>query len=453
MDTDTIAAIATASGNAGIGVIRVSGNHAATIAEQLTGQQPEPRYATLSSFRDSNGDVIDSGIALFFPGPHSFTGQDVLELQAHGGSVVMDMLLREVLSLGARLAKPGEFSQRAFLNDKIDLLQAEAIADVIESRSETALRSAQRSLSGEFSRQVYATVEQCIRLRVYAEAAIDFPDEEIDLLEDQQILSGLDDLESAIDAIHASANQGCLLKNGLTMVITGKPNAGKSSLLNQLAGSGVAIVSPEAGTTRDAIREDIQISGMPVRVIDTAGIRDTDNAVELEGVERARAELDKADIILLVVDLTDPNNATTSNDLLAHLGFDAGHTLPVVVAYNKIDCVDQKPSCKGDKSGATIKLSAKSGDGIDLLKKAVGEIVGFNNAEESGFIARRRHLDALSRAQEALKSGKNQLLQHAAGELLAEDLRQVQHCLGEITGAVSPDDLLGEIFSSFCIGK
>ncbi len=441
---DTIAAIATPPGNGGVGIIRISGPAALDIARHVTGKSPKPRYALFSSFLDNDGSIIDSGLALYFPGPASFTGEDVLELQGHGGSVVMDMLLRRVLSLGARPANPGEFSQRAFLNNKIDLAQAEAIADLITSSTEQAVRSAQQSMQGVFSEQINELIDELIELRVYIEAAIDFVDEEIDFLSDGMVASKIEHLSGKIAKIHATAQQGRLLHDGMTVVLAGKPNAGKSSLLNALAGFDAAIVTDIAGTTRDVLRERIQLDGMPLHIIDTAGLRDSDNVVEQEGIRRAHREIEKADKVLLLLDSTEPENDALTDSL--HSATD------ITRIFNKIDLSGEPARIIESEKGASIYLSVKTGAGMDLLKQHLKQSVGFTETGDSIFIARRRHIQALSQAEQSLQSAAAQL-QNQAPELVAEDLRQAQNSLSEITGEFSSDDLLGEIFSSFCIGK
>ncbi|MDD2723271.1 MAG: tRNA uridine-5-carboxymethylaminomethyl(34) synthesis GTPase MnmE [Methylovulum sp.] len=443
-NSDTIAAIATPPGNGGVGIIRISGKTAPDIAKQLFGKIPVPRYATYCAFQDAGGEIIDSGISLYFPAPASYTGEDILELQGHGGAVVLDMLLRRVLALGARLARPGEFTERAFLNNKLDLAQAEAVADLIASSTEQSVRSAQKSMQGVFSAQIKELVEELTELRIYVEAAIDFVDEEIDFLSDGVVEKRLVELLERIARIQKTARQGRLLRDGMTIVLAGKPNAGKSSLLNALAGHEAAIVTDIAGTTRDVLRERIQLDGMPLHIIDTAGLRDSDNPVEQEGIRRAREEIHKADKILLLIDANDPDES-----LLA--------TLPqqsdVTRVYNKIDLLNLPPALRQTDQGCTIHLSIKTWAGMDLLLHHLKDSVGFNEATDNVFIARRRHLEALAHAHEAVETALNQLQINQAGELAAEDLRIAQQSLAEITGEFTSDDLLGRIFSSFCIGK
>lgn len=452
-DRETIAAVATAPGRGGIGVVRVSGPRAKAVAITLSGREPTPRHAHYGPFHADDGEVIDEGLLLFFPGPHSFTGEDVLELQGHGGPVVMDMLLQRCVALGVRLARPGEFSERAFLNDKLDLAQAEAIADLIEASSTQAARNAVRSLQGDFSRRVHQLTESLVQLRIYVEAAIDFPEEEIDFLADGRILALLQDLRAELSTVLHQAAQGALLRDGMTVVIAGRPNAGKSSLLNALAGREAAIVTDVAGTTRDVLREHIQIDSMPLHIIDTAGLRDTKDPVERIGVERAIKAIEDADRILLVIDASAANDEpqdSTWPELLSSRPDPAKTTL----VRNKADITGERAALTVDADGhSIISLSARSGDGLDLLRDHLKHCMGYDQTAESSFSARRRHLDALRQASLHLDHGHAQLTLAGAGELLAEDLRQAQQALGEITGAFSSDDLLGRIFSSFCIGK
>ncbi len=451
---ETIAAIATAQGRGGVGIVRLSGPLAKKAGEIICGRVLNPRYAHYGPFRAEDGLVLDEGIALFFPGPNSFTGEDVLELQGHGGPVVMDMLLQRCVSLGCRLARPGEFSERAFLNDKLDLAQAEAIADLIEASSAQAARNALRSLQGEFSKRVHALTEALIALRIYVEAAIDFPEEEIDFLADGHVLSMLEAVRRELSTVQREAGQGALLRDGMTVVIAGRPNAGKSSLLNQLAGREAAIVTDIAGTTRDILREHIHIDGMPLHVVDTAGLRATSDQVERIGVERALKAISEADRVLLVVDSTAPEAA---DPFALWPEFLEQRPAPgnVTLIRNKADLSGEAIGITHSDDGhATVTLSASdSGLGLDLLRDHLKACMGYEQTAESGFSARRRHLDALRLASDHLQHGHAQLTLAGAGELLAEDLRQAQQALGEITGAFSSDDLLGRIFSSFCIGK
>lgn len=454
LHTDTIAAIATPAGRGGVGIVRVSGPLARAIMVGVIGKTLAPRVAHYGSFlenkNDNDAQVLDQGIALFFAAPHSFTGEDVLELQGHGGPIILDCLLRETIRLGARLARPGEFSERAFLNDKMDLAQAEAIADLIDSSSEQAARSALRSLQGEFSRRIDALIEQLTQLRMYVEAAIDFPEEEIDFLGDGKIARDIEDLLDTLAAIIDNATQGSLMREGMTIVIAGAPNAGKSSLLNALAGAERAIVTPIAGTTRDVLREHIQIDGLPLHIIDTAGLRESPDEIEREGIRRAWQEIERADHVLLVTD-----SSASTVDPQSLWPTDAPVALaqkPLTLIRNKCDLSKLSPTLEIGAPNR-VTLSAKTGAGIELLRKHLQTCVGFRGNTEGIFLARRRHLDALNRARELLEHGQQQLLARCAGELLAEDLRVCQQTLGEITGAVSADALLGRIFSSFCIGK
>jgi tRNA modification GTPase len=445
LNPDTIAAIATPPGNGGVGVIRISGTLVTEIAKQLLNKSLIPRHALFSSFIDADGSVIDSGISLFFPAPASYTGEDILELQGHGGSVVLDMLLRRVISLGARLANPGEFTKRAFLNDKLDLAQAEAVADLIESSTEQSVRSAQKSMQGVFSAQINELVSELTELRIYVEAAIDFVDEEIDFLTDGVVENRIIRLLQSIQQIQKTAQQGRLLRDGMTVVLAGKPNAGKSSLLNALAGHEAAIVTDIAGTTRDVLRERIQLDGMPLHIIDTAGLRESDNSIEKEGIRRAHEEIQKADKILLLIDARE----SETEDLLKTLPTN----IDITKVYNKIDLLGISSGIKQTESGYSCYLSIKTGNGMDLLKQHLKQSVGFNEATDNVFIARRRHIEALRIGYDYISSALCQLQVSQAGELVAEDLRQAQMSLAEITGTITSDDLLGKIFSSFCIGK
>jgi tRNA modification GTPase len=446
--TETIAAVATPFGRGGIGIVRISGPHVRTLAEGVLGGVPSPRYATHCRFLDVDGCTIDEGIALFFPAPHSFTGEDVLELHGHGGPVVIDLVLKRVVQLGARLARPGEYSERAFLNGKLDLAQAEAIADLIDSSTAQAARSAVRSLQGELSTRVKALVEALIHLRMYVESAIDFPEEEIDFLADARVSTQLQDIRQALADLQLMAQQGCLLREGMTMVIAGLPNAGKSSLMNRLAARESAIVTETPGTTRDILREYISIDGMPLHIIDTAGLREAYDDAEREGVRRAWEAIHRADRVLLVVD--DCMGVTrTEQDILKRLECHP----PLTVIRNKIDLTGQAPGVSDMELGPCIALSAKTGEGMDLLKTHLKSVMGYQSTAEGTFIARRRHLEALRRAGEFLEEGNIQLREWGAGELLAEDLRQAQQALSEITGEFTTEDLLEQIFATFCIGK
>ena len=398
------------------------------------------RHALYAKFRDAENNIIDSGLAIYFPGPNSFTGEDVVELQGHGGPLVQDMLLAELIRLGARQARAGEFSERAFLNDKIDLAQAEAIADLINSSTAQAARGAMRSLEGAFSTEVHELLAEMVHLRMYVEAAIDFPEEEIDFLADAKVQSSIEKLQNSLDQTIRHAGQGRILRNGLRIVLAGEPNVGKSSLLNSLSGHEAAIVTEIAGTTRDTITETIDIDGLPVHIIDTAGLRDSDDVVEKIGIERAQQAMQNADHVLYLVDA---NKDEPMVDLKPLPG--------ATIVYNKIDLLDDKASQNLNADG--IKISATLGHGIDQLKNHIKAIAGYENDGESLFTARRRHLSALEQARDAVARGLIQLREHNAGELLADELLQAQNALNEITGAFTADDLLGEIFSGFCIGK
>jgi len=443
----TIVAIATPPGRGGIGIVRVSGPVVRRIAEAMLGRLPRPRHATFARFLGAAGQSIDQGLALFFPAPHSFTGEDVLELHGHGGTVVLDMMLARMLELGARLARPGEFSERAFLNGKMDLAQAEAVADLIDAGSASAAQSALRSLEGEFSGRVHALVEALTRLRMYVEAAIDFPEEEIDFLADERIAQELDALTRDIAGLLTSTQQGVLLHDGMTVVLAGPPNAGKSSLLNALARTETAIVSPIPGTTRDVLRERIHLDGMPLHVVDTAGLRDSRDEIETEGIRRARAQMERADRVLLVLD--DTVSGAIAEEVLKYLP----PGLPRTVIRNKIDLTGRSAGVTSRAGDIEIALSVKTGAGLDDLRRHLKECMGFQPAGEGTFMARRRHLDAIRRAQDHIARGEAQLKETRAGELLAEELRLAQQALSEITGEFTPEDLLGRIFSSFCIGK
>lgn len=447
-DTDTIAAIATPPGRGGVGMVRISGSLVASIAAEVLGGLPEPRQAALRIFRDADGEMLDGGLALHFPAPNSFTGEDVLELHGHGGPVVMDMLLARVLSLGARVARPGEFTQRAFLNDKIDLTQAEAIADLIDSGSSQAARAALRSLQGEFSVAVHSLTEAVTETRMHVEAAIDFPEEEVDFLADDVLHERIAAAIELCEQITAKAQQGALLREGMTVVIAGRPNAGKSSLLNRLAGYEAAIVTDIPGTTRDVLRERIHIDGMPLHIADTAGLREDADIVEAEGIRRAHNEMTRADRILYVIDAARSLDDESIRVELATLPTD----IPVSVVLNKIDLA-QAQSRYEQSQPPRLHLSATTGEGIDLLREHLKECMGFQGAGTGTISARRRHLDALNRAYGHLTEAQRQLTEQRAGELMAEELRQAQQCLGEITGEFTPDDLLGRIFTTFCIGK
>jgi tRNA modification GTPase len=444
-DTDTIAAIASAPGAAGIGVVRVSGPRVPAIAQALLGRAPDPRHAHLAAFHEGDGTLIDRGLLLHFPAPHSYTGEHVLELQGHGSVVLLDLLLKRVCALGARLARPGEFTERAFLNGKLDLAQAEAVADLIAARSEAGARAALHSLDGAFSRRVHASLNALVALRVHVEAAIDFPEEEIDFLADPAITSQLEALRAQLAELLVETRRGVRLADGLNVAIVGRPNAGKSSLLNALAQSERAIVTPIAGTTRDVLRETVSLDGAVLELADTAGLRHTEDEVEREGMRRARAELVRADLVLLVTDT-------------AHASADLGllDELPAAVArlvvVNKID-LDALPPRAETRAGLLhLWISARTGEGLDLLRAELKTRAGLGGGE-GAFSARRRHVAALESVQGHLDHAAAALAANRAGELAAEDLRHAQHALGEITGSYTSDDLLGAIFGSFCIGK
>ncbi|MBT8118671.1 MAG: tRNA uridine-5-carboxymethylaminomethyl(34) synthesis GTPase MnmE [Gammaproteobacteria bacterium] len=447
MNNDTIAAIATPTGLGGVGIIRVSGENAPLIAEKISGLCPAPRYAYYGTFSDKSENIVDSGLTLYFKKPFSFTGEDVVEFHAHGGPVVLDILLKEILQYDVRPARAGEFTERAFLNDKIDLAQAEAIADLITADSEQAARAAMRSMQGEFSALIHQLVEELISLRIYVESALDFPEEEIDFLADEAIAEQLDKVIEKLASVKQSATQGRLLKEGMTVVIAGKPNAGKSSLLNQLAGQESAIVTDVPGTTRDILREHIQIDGLPLHIVDTAGLRESEDVVEQEGVKRAKKMIEKADQLLFVVDINDDDRSE-----LQRLPDNIG----ITTVYNKIDTQHHAAqlieNAEGDHQ-AEIYLSAKTGDGVDILKSHLKKCMGYQQNNEGQFIARRRHLDAINNAEQYLRYAHVNLHELKAGELLAEELRMAQEELSSITGEFSSDDLLGRIFSDFCIGK
>ena len=451
--SDTIVAVATPPGYGGVGIVRISGKLAPQILQSITGKITKPRNAEYLAFNDQENQVIDMGLALYFPAPHSFTGEDVVELQGHGGPVVLELLVKEILALGARLAKPGEFSERAFLNDKIDLAQAEAIADLINSASELAARSAMRSLQGVFSETINQLVEKVLHLRMYVEAAIDFPEEEIDFLGDGIVSAKLNEIEKELKQILDEAKQGALLQEGINIVIAGKPNAGKSSLLNLLSGKDSAIVTDIPGTTRDVLKEYIAIDGVPAHIYDTAGLRDSDDIVEQEGVKRAKKQIELADMILFVFDGAE-TDLRHCEDILTHYQQDIlKQNKHVLVICNKIDKTDESPEVIQQAQFSLIKISAKTGVGLDLLRKQILQTVGIDKEVSGSFIARQRHLTALQDAYQTLVKAKAQFFKKAAGELLAEDLRYVQDYLGNITGQVTNDELLGNIFANFCIGK
>lgn len=445
--TTTIAAIATAPGKGGVGIVRISGPLALSIAINVCKNKLVDRKAVFSGFYQPDSDtLLDEGIALFFRGPNSFTGEDVVELQGHGGPVILDMLLDACIQAGATHASAGEFSERAFLNNKIDLTQAEAIADLIDSSSKASAKNAIQSLQGAFSKEINRLLDKVIDLRTFVEAAIDFPDEEIDFISESNVSSKLKTIIEQIEKVFQEANQGRMLQEGMNVVIAGKPNAGKSSLLNCLAGQETAIVTPIAGTTRDIIREKIVIDGLPIHITDTAGIHKSADIVEQEGIKRAKKAIETADAVLLVID--SQNSQDTHDDLLQNIDSETKLTR----IFNKIDLIDHPPRVQETATSTDIFVSAETEEGIDLLKAHLTKNLGLQQGE-SKFSARRRHLSALENAKNAALTGLNQLEHHGAAELLAEDLRYCQQSLSEITGQFTSDDLLGEIFSSFCIGK
>lgn len=445
---DTIVARATPPGRGGIAVLRVSGPATPGIADAILGRCPQPRLASLRPFLDASGDAIDQGIAIFFPAPHSYTGEHVLELHAHGGMAVVELLLERLVGLGARLARPGEFTERAFLNDKLDLLQAEAVADLIDAGSRSAARAASRSLQGAFSAAVLNLNELVTELRTYVEAAIDFPDEELDLPGDAGLQTRMAALDDAFQRLQATIRQGCLLRDGLHVVLAGRPNSGKSSLLNALAGHPAAIVSPVPGTTRDLVRESLELDGLPLHMVDTAGLRDSADAVEQEGMARARGQLQQADLAILVTDATAPDPTSA---LLAELP----PGIPAIAVRNKIDLTGEAPGPAPAPPGPApvIGVSALTGAGLGALRAAIKAAAGYQDPGESTVIARQRHQAILARAQAHFAEGQRALAERGAGELLAQELLAVQNLLAEITGEFTSDDLLGRIFASFCIGK
>ena len=443
-NADAIAAIATAAGRAGIGVVRVSGNALGGFTKALIGKIPTARLATLAKFRDSHGELIDQGIALYFPAPASYTGEDVLELHGHGGDAVLRSLLQRCLELGARMAQPGEFTQRAFLNDKLDLAQAEAVADLIDASTVEAARSAVRSLSGEFSQHIHGLVKELIDLRMLVEATLDFPEEEIDFLQAANTHGRLDDIEEKLKSVFAAAKQGSLLRAGIQVAIVGRPNAGKSSLLNQLAGEPLAIVTEIPGTTRDPVRAPIQIEGVPLHLVDTAGLRDTEDVVERLGVERSWAAAEQASIVLHLIDAT-LGSTKEDRGIRERLG-----EREVIEVFNKMDLIAAPAQLIASDSSTRIFISVKTGQGLDGLKAVLLRAVGWQPSGEGVFAARERHLHALTQARTHVQAARQQ---RAQLELLAEELRRAQNALSTITGEFSADDLLGEIFSRFCIGK
>ncbi len=448
---DTIVAIASPAGRGAVGIVRISGSEVPRIAAQILGGVPAPRQARLSRFFDAAGASLDQGLALYFPAPASFTGEHVLELQGHGGAQVLDLVLKRLLALGCRMARPGEFSERAFWNGKIDVLQAEAVADLIDAGSTAAARAAARSMQGEFSARVKELQSQLTGLRSYVEAAIDFPDEELDFLSDREVSGRLAQVFAGFDSITSAARQGALLREGLNVVIAGKPNAGKSSLLNRLAGDEVAIVTDLPGTTRDLLRQSLQLDGLPLNLIDTAGLRTALDVAEAEGIRRARGEMLRADRVIYVLDASLAEENTPAR-LAAELEL-LPREVPVTLVFNKIDLTEIAAHADEGGAPARVYLSALTGEGVDLLREHLKASAGYHDSESGALSARRRHLDALARAREHVKNAAAALRDTHAIELFAEDLRLAQHALGEITGEFTSEDLLGEIFASFCIGK
>ena len=441
---DTIVAAATPPGKGGIGVVRISGPGSEEIGLQMLGDLPAPRYATLATFRAAGGSPIDAGIALYFPAPDSFTGESVLELQGHGGPLIMSLLVDAAVALGARRAQPGEFSKRAFLNGKLDLAQAEAVADLIDSGTARGARAALRSLVGVFSKAVQELQEQLTRLRLHVEAAIDFPEEEIDFLDDAKLQKQIDKCADALALLNKATRLGSVLRDGFQVVIIGKPNAGKSSLLNALSGQEAAIVTEVAGTTRDILRESIDIDGLMVELVDTAGLRDDPDQIEAEGIRRARSALKNADAILWIQDAALALEKNHDEDI--------ADNIPLIILRNKTDVTGEPPGIQ-QNDPPVLNISAKTGAGLEALRETIRHIAGYENPGDGAFTARRRHIDALNLATRHFDRGLDALNKNKAGELFAEELRLAQKALGEITGSFTSDDLLGRIFSEFCIGK
>ena len=447
--TDTIVAAATPAGRGGIGIVRLSGPKVPELAAVLLGDLPRARHATFARFLEADGEPIDAGIALFFPAPHSYTGEHVLELHGHGGPQVMEALIMRALQLGARRALPGEFTQRAFLNDKLDLAQAEAVADLIDAGSREAARAAMRSLQGEFSEMVHGLTEAVIEMRTYVEAAIDFPEEEVDFLADRELGERFQKVRDHFDGVLDCARQGRLLREGMTVVIAGRPNAGKSSLMNRLAGYEAAIVTPIPGTTRDVVRERISIDGMPLHVLDTAGLREGGDLVEEEGIRRAQAEMQRADRVLFVIDAVADPGARGFAEQRARLPAD----VPVTLVFNKCDLSAGLPVADTFSGPPRLTVSALTGTGLDALRAHLKQVMGYHSAAAGTVSARARHLEALAQARAHTEAAARQLTESRAGELVAEELRAAQQCLSQITGEFTSDDLLGRIFAGFCIGK
>jgi len=445
--TDTITAIATPPGTGGVGIVRISGHDAANIAQKICQRFPDPRIATFTRFFNNKAELMDEGIVIFFPSPASFTGEDVVELHGHGGQIVLNNIIKTVINYGARLARPGEFSERSFLNGKLDLVQVEAIADLIESSTEQAAKLATRTLNGEFSKRIEQLRDRLIGLRSFIEASVDFPEDDIGIIQAEDVTERLNGLCAVVARIFKSANQGRLLRDGINVVIAGRPNSGKSSLLNALAGCESAIVTPIPGTTRDLLKERIHLDGLPLHIIDTAGLREISDVIEQEGIRRAKKEIEQADCILWIYENNDI--ASAELDAIMHI-----QTIKNIIwINNKIDLKNQKPGIEIKDGKQIISLSAKTGAGVDLLRENLKESVGYNNLLEGEFIARQRHLDALKRVSYHLEEAGKVFNATSAGELLAEELRLAQNALSEITGEFVTDDLLDEVFSRFCIGK
>jgi len=442
---ETICALASALGQSGIGIVRVSGPLAKPVSEKILQKELISRYVYYGAFYDNDNNVIDKGVAIFFPGPNSYTGEDVVEFQGHGGVSVLRKVLETIIASDIRLAEPGEFTKRAFLNGKMDLVQAEAVQDLIQSNSEESALSAVRSLTGEFSEKINQILSELISLRVFVEATIDFSDEEIDYLESHEVSNKLHLLKESLLNILETANQGAILRDGIHVAIAGKPNAGKSSLLNSLTKQSSAIVTDIAGTTRDVLKETIHVDGMPIHIIDTAGLHNSDNVIEQEGIRRAHNEINNADVVLLVYDSTD---SKVDLSILP----DSVKNKPTILVRNKIDLVNQKSLVQKNNNFLEIAISAKNREGIDSVRAALSDFAGLNSSIEGVFLARKRHIDAINETLNFINNAINQLNEESS-ELVAEDLRQAGIQLGQITGEFSSDDLLGEIFSSFCIGK
>ena len=450
-----IIALATAKGRASVGIVRISGPEMASLVKEICGKDLIPRHATLLSFSDAQDNLIDEGLAIYFPAPHSYTGEDVLELQCHGSSAALGVLIDRCLELGTarhlRLAKPGEFTERAFLNGKIDLAQAEAIADLIDASSAIAAKSAAKSLKGDFSKKIHVFLDALTELRALTEATLDFPEEEIDFIKQHDVLGRLEKILSDIQEIKKAAQQGVIIRDGITVVLVGQPNVGKSSLMNALAGEDVAIVTPVAGTTRDRLKETIQLDGVPLHIIDTAGLRETTDSVEQIGIERTWKAITQADLVLHLLDASKQQNLSDiDQDLLVKIKKELPSTVPVKIIWNKIDQAEIKPAASSDE----WLVSAKTGEGLDLLKAELLRVAGWQPEAEGGILARKRHLEALAEAESFIQNALAQLNNGSSFiELAAEEMRLAQDALSKITGEFLPDDLLGKIFSTFCIGK